>query len=153
MPDILHLLNIGASPERVFAAVASEDGVRNWWTRDATLGTQAGGVGEFAFYGRKTVTHVTIEELTPPVRVRWRVADSTLASWRGTSVAFDLEPQDGGTVLRFAHRGFAQADDNYARVTTGWGYYLASLKAYLETGKGAPHPDIDFHRMVARDAA
>lgn len=35
-------------------------------------------------------------------------------------------------MLSFAHRGFAQADEGYARVTTGWGYYLASLQLYLE---------------------
>jgi hypothetical protein len=43
-------------------------------------------------------------------------------------------------VLSFAHRGFAQADEGYARVTTGWGYYLVSLQLYLETGKGDGEP-------------
>ena len=35
MPDILHLLTIHASPERVFQALATAEGIRNWWTRDA----------------------------------------------------------------------------------------------------------------------
>jgi hypothetical protein len=30
-------------------------------------------------------------------------------------------------VLIFAHRGFVQADEDYALVTTGWAYYLVSL--------------------------
>jgi hypothetical protein len=51
-------------------------------------------------------------------------------------------------VLFFAHRGFKQADEAYARVTTGWEYFLVSLQQYLETGEGAPHPEVDFARVV-----
>ena len=148
MPDILHLLTIDAPPERVYQALTTTEGVRNWWTRDATLDSHVGGSGEFAFYDRKTVTKASIAELVPPSRVGWRIADSTLPSWHGTSISFDLRPEGEGTVLRFAHRGFREADDNYARVTTGWGYYVASLRKYLETGTGMPHPDVDFHRVV-----
>jgi hypothetical protein len=51
-------------------------------------------------------------------------------------------------VLSFAHRGFKTADESYALVNTRWAYYLVSLRQYLETGKGGPHPDIDFARVV-----
>jgi hypothetical protein len=51
-------------------------------------------------------------------------------------------------VLSFAHRDFKQADEVYALTTTGWGYYLVSLQQYLETGTGAPSPDIDFARVI-----
>jgi hypothetical protein len=50
----------------------------------------------------------------------------------------------------FAHQGFSRADEGYARVNTAWAYYLVSLQHYLETGQGAPHPDIDFARIVRR---
>ena len=45
-------------------------------------------------------------------------------------------------VLTFAHRGFARADEGYAQVTTGWAHFLFSLQKYVETGKGAPYPDV-----------
>jgi hypothetical protein len=51
-------------------------------------------------------------------------------------------------LLSFAHRNFKQADEVYALTTMGWGYYLVSLQQYLETGKGAPSPDIDFARVI-----
>jgi hypothetical protein len=51
-------------------------------------------------------------------------------------------------VLSFAHRSFKHADEDYALVTTGWTYYLISLQQYLETGKGAPHPDVDFACII-----
>ena len=37
-----------------------------------------------------------------------------------------------------------QTPDNRA----GWAYYLVSLRQYLEAGEGAPHPDIDFSRVL-----
>lgn len=69
--------------------------------------------------------------------------------WDGTTITFDLRGEGGDTVLSFAHRGFEHADEGYVLVTTGWGYYLVSLQQYLQTGKGAPHPDIDFARVIA----
>jgi hypothetical protein len=38
-------------------------------------------------------------------------------------------------------------------VNTGWAYYLVSLQQYLETGLGAPQPDIDFARIVRSPAS
>lgn len=37
MPDILHLIRIHASRERVYDAVTTAEGIRSWWTRDADL--------------------------------------------------------------------------------------------------------------------
>jgi hypothetical protein len=61
---------------------------------------------------------------------------------REPAEAFDLKPDGNDTTLLFAHRSFKNADDEYASATTRWGYYLLSLKRYLETGKGTPNPDI-----------
>ncbi len=92
MPDIMHLLRIAVPTERVYEALTTADGIRNWWTRDADL--------------------------------------------------------ERGTTLSFAHCGFPKGDDEYAMCTTGWGYYLVSLQQYLQTGKGAPSPDVDFGRVI-----
>ncbi|HEX8807339.1 MAG TPA: SRPBCC domain-containing protein, partial [Candidatus Aquilonibacter sp.] len=58
--------------------------------------------------------------------------------WVDTTIHFDLRAERGGTVVLFAHRGFEQADEHYAKTTSGWGVYLQSLQQYLETGKGNP---------------
>jgi hypothetical protein len=44
-------------------------------------------------------------------------------------------------VVAFSHRGFAEANEGYAQVTTGWAHYLFSLRQYLETGQGTPQTD------------
>jgi len=144
----MHYLKIHATPERVYRALTTSEGIRNWWTRDAALDSEAGGAGEFGFYERKSVTRVRIEELVPLVRVSWKTISAFAGGWAGTTIAFDLRAEEGDTVLLFSHRGFREADDWFARTTTGWAYYLVSLQQYLETGKGAPHPDVDFARVI-----
>ena len=138
MADIMHSLKIQTSPDRLYQAITTAEGIRNWWTRDASLDPVAGGTGEFGFFGRRFVVKVVIEELDPQARMKWRVTNS---AWPGDIVEFDLMPEAKHTRLTFAHRGFAEADQRYASATTRWGYYLLSLKQYLETGKGTPNPD------------
>lgn len=139
MPDIMHLVRIDTSPERVYEAITTAAGVRRWWTRDAVLEPKIGAVGEFGFNERRFVAKVRVDELAPPARARWTVVAGA-PGW-GPTITFGLQPGGRGTVLSFAHRGFAHADDGYASATTRWGAYLISLKAYLETRSGSPHPD------------
>jgi uncharacterized protein YndB with AHSA1/START domain len=138
MPDIMHRIKITAPPEQVYQALTTADGIRNWWTRDAELDQQIGGIGEFRFYERRFVARVKVDELTPPTRVGWTV---TNAAWDGKTIQFDLEADGSDSWLSLAHRGFSNADQGYARATTRWGYYLLSLRRYLQTGKGTPNPD------------
>jgi uncharacterized protein YndB with AHSA1/START domain len=147
VPDILHLLNIRATPERVWAALATAEGIRQWWTRDTVLEPRVGGRGEFAFSDRRVVTTVTIEALEPAARVAWRTISSNApGAWVGTTIMFELRAEGDGCAVAFAHRGFREASEGYARVTTGWAYYLFSLRLYLEAGAGRPNPDADFTR-------
>ena len=138
MPDIMHRIKIPAPPEQVYQALTTADGIRNWWTRDAELDQQTGGIGEFRFCGRRFVARVKVDELTPPTRVGWTV---TNAAWDGNTIQFDLEADGSNSWLSFTHRGFSKADQGYAGATTRWGYYLLSLRRYLQTGKGMPNPD------------
>lgn len=138
MPDIMHALKIQSSPDRVYQAIATSEGIRHWWTRDAVLDPKVGGDGEFGFYGRRFVAKVKINELEPAARVKWHVTNS---AWPGSTIEFNLSPEKEHTRLTFAHRGFLQADNSYASATTRWGFYLLSLKRYLEAGEGTPNPN------------
>jgi uncharacterized protein YndB with AHSA1/START domain len=115
MADIMHLVRIAAPPERVYEALTTTEGIRNWWARDADLGTT-----------------VTIKELEPPLHVMWKTAPSFRPEWVGTTIIFDLRAEAGNTALSFAHRGFEQADERYALTTTDWGVQLQHLREYLE---------------------
>ncbi|AXC09797.1 Aha1 domain protein [Acidisarcina polymorpha] len=150
MPDIMHRLSISSDPQRVYAAITTTEGVRSWWVRDADLEPWVGGSGEFRFlhYGPGHIHRITIEALMPEQEVTWRIQSSFISEWNGTQIAFHLTRSNAGTDIRFAHRGYMKADDIYAMCTTGWGYYLVSLKQYVETGEGGPSPNVDFSRML-----
>lgn len=138
MPDIMHSLKIHASPDQVYEAIATADGIKNWWTRDAILDSKVGGLGEFGFFARRFIARVRIEELKPPQRIVWKVIDE---AWDGDTIVFEVQPEAAGAQLSFLQCGFKEADQRYAIATTRWGLYLLSLKNYLETGKGSPNPD------------
>lgn len=139
MADIVDRIEIAAPPERVYQALTTAEGVRAWWTRDADLGSEVGGRGEFRFSGHHRATRVDIEDLKPPARVAWKVTACQHPEWVGTAIAFDLRPAGDGTALAFAQRGYAEAGDCFALCTRGWTHYLASLRAYVEIGTGTPH--------------
>lgn len=141
MADILHLLQIQAPPEAVYQAIATIDGVRNWFSRDADFHSKVGGSGEIRFADGQRVIKMEIEELKPIGRVAWRVLSAAMPNWANTRVEFEIGAGDDGTLLHFAHRGFPGADDFFAMSATAWAGFLISLKQYAETGKGMPHPD------------
>ena len=141
MPEIMHLIKVRAAQDKVYQALATAEGIRNWWTRDAALDPKVGGAGEFSFYGHRFIIKVKVAELAPPARVAWDEVSSTGGGFDGTTITFDLKSEEGITSLLFAHRGFKAGGDNIAAATTRWGFYLWSLKRYLETGKGTPNPE------------
>ena len=141
MPDVLHLLMIHAPRERVYEAIATADGVRNWFSRDADLEPRVGGSGEIRFANGQRITRVEIEELEPAGRIVWKVVSAAMPTWADTRIEFRMAAADDGTMLRFAHRGFDDTDDFFAMSATARANFLISLKQYAETGEGTPHPD------------
>ncbi len=74
MPTIMHLMKIHASRERVYQALTTAGGIRNWCTHDPEVDSKIGGTGKFHFYYEdQRVTRVRVYELKPPVRVGWTV--------------------------------------------------------------------------------
>jgi uncharacterized protein YndB with AHSA1/START domain len=141
MPEIMHLIKIRATQDKVYQAVSTAEGIRNWWTRDASLDPTVGGTGEFGFYSHRMVIKVKVAELTPPGHVAWNVLSGAGGVFDGTTISFDLKSEEGITSLLFAHKGFTAGGNNIASATTRWGFYLLSLKRYVEIGKGTPNPE------------
>ena len=143
MPDIVHRLTLQALPETVLAAITTSRGVRSWWTRDADIGPRR---AEFRFpqYGEAAVATAQVAVDTSAGRVSWAIDRCFHDDWLGTRIEFDLRALEGQTVVAFAHRGFAAETEHFAVCSTGWAYYLVSLKRYLELGQGLPAPDHDF---------
>ena len=133
--DIIHGLEIETTPEKLFEALSTDDGIAAWWTKAKTHG-KVGAINEFAF-GRGAVTF-RVETLEPGKTVCWS-AEQVPPDWNGTRIFFELSEADSGSVaLRFRHAGFATMTPLVAFTSYAWAQYLRSLKLFLETGKGEP---------------
>src|SRR5712692_7701297 len=52
MAEIRHQIAIEAPPEKVYAALATQAGLRSWWTADTVADHKTGGKAEFVPYVR-----------------------------------------------------------------------------------------------------
>ncbi len=139
-PDYAAHLTIQAPIETAYAALASVDGIRGWWT-PATDGS-AGPGGEFRveFAGHEIYKVARVEESVRPASVRWAVVDCKLEDWIGTTISFELtQAGPDATELRFVHRGLQPALECFESCEAGWNFYLRSLASYAETGTGQPY--------------
>lgn len=138
MPAIVKELTIAVAPQRLFTALTQQDEIACWWTSDLDARQEVGSLAEFRFtrWGAG-VLRFEVAELNVDERVRW-ISRQGPPQWAGTSVTWQLMPAPGGTKLVFTHDGFARDEEIYEQTRGNWEYFLASLKSYLETGKGTP---------------
>jgi hypothetical protein len=60
--------------------------------------------------------------------------------WIGTQVRFELEQEDGFTIVLFRHQGWREPVEFMYHCSTKRALYLMSLEKRVETGKGEPAP-------------
>ena len=138
MVDILHRIGVeAATPDKVYDALTTVDGLAGWWTDDTKGSADVGGVLEFRFPVGGFDMEVT--ELRPSERVAWRVVDGP-EEWIGTTIEWDLHRNGGYTIVLFQHKGWKEPVEFMHHCSTKWATYLMSLKSLLETGVGAPSP-------------
>lgn len=142
MFDILHRVGIKASPEKVYQALATPEGIAAWWTADTSGDRKPGGVITTRFYSDGKLLggfDLKILELHPEKGVVWEVVDGP-GEWIGTKIRFDLKREDDFTVILFRHEGWREPVEFMYHCSSKWAIFLMSLKALGETGKGNPSP-------------
>jgi uncharacterized protein YndB with AHSA1/START domain len=141
MPDIRHRVVISAPPSEVYEAIATTEGISQWWTRDGAKGDSVEG-GKLAFYfgSDDPAAVMEVTALEPSKAVSWHCVEGE-REWIGTRLDFELSEKDDETVLLFTHADWAAASEFMAHCSARWAYFLLSLKAYRESGKGTPFPD------------
>ena len=137
MVDLHHNVPINAAPEKVFTAIATQEGMRGWWTRDATLDSKVGGKAEFGFDKRGTVFRMTIDELDHNHRVRMTCRGEP-AEWAGTTLEWKIHPMPEGSILGFVHSGWRERTDFCSSCNSMWGRLMFRLKDFVETGNANP---------------
>ena len=141
MPDIRHRVAISAPLESVYEAVATTEGLSEWWTRDGVRGESSEGSKLQFFFGQPQPAAVMeVIRLDPDGHVNWNCVEGA-DDWVGTKISFDLSQADEETVVLFSHAHWREPVEFMAHCSTRWAYFLLSLKGYQETGKGTPFPE------------
>jgi uncharacterized protein YndB with AHSA1/START domain len=136
MADIKNLFHINAPVKKVYNAIATINGLRNWWTAETTGNENIGGTLQFRF-GNYGGPDMVVKELKPNKLVQWNCVDG-MEDWKGTELSFILDSNEGKTRVRFAHANWKNDGDFFAACSFTWGQYMESLRQYCETGKGKP---------------
>jgi uncharacterized protein YndB with AHSA1/START domain len=143
MIDIAHRIGIAAPAAKVYAALATSEGLSGWWTRSTRGISAPGGQIEFRFDSpsgeRLGSFMMEVVALQPGRRVQWRCTAGP-QEWVGTDLIFDLHEEGGYTIVRFGHRRWREAVEFMEHCSMKWATFLLSLKDLVETGQGRPAP-------------
>jgi len=132
---------ISAPIGSVYEAVATTEGISEWWTRDGVRGESIEGSRLKFFFGQPEPAAVMeVTQLRPDEHVSWNCVEGA-DEWVGTKLTFDLAPHDDETVVLFTHADWREPVEFMAHCSARWAYFLLSLKSYTETGKGTPFPE------------
>ena len=140
--DILHRVGIKSSPDAVYRALTTRDGLAAWWT-DRTQGEgPVGGLFQFRFVDGDVDIggfDMKVLELQPERHVLWQVVGGP-DEWIGTRIRWDIRQEGDYAIVLFKHQDWREPVEFMHHCSTKWAIFLMSLKALVETGKGAPNP-------------
>lgn len=138
-------IEINAPPEKVWAKLATIEGMNEWFSKRLTFEFHEGGEfrmdvtmdREFTFFGK-------VVKIDPPEELSftWTEHEKGLDPWPvSTLVSFKLRPSAAGTHVTLTHTGFEalgeeRAKDEYEGHIVGWerAEALQELKTAVEAG-------------------
>ena len=72
----------------------------------------------------------------------------------GTKVSFELKQEGHYSIVLFTHLDWREPVEFMRHCSTKWAILLMSLKALVETGKGAPSPgDVQISKLALKEVA
>ncbi|MEJ3656255.1 SRPBCC domain-containing protein [Actinomycetes bacterium KLBMP 9759] len=138
-PDrIERTVEIANTPEKVWTALTTAEGLASWFGHTATIDLRPGGRASMSWPDGSTVT-MRVERVEEPAvfGFTWNIYGLPDEDPRRTYVEFTLEAADGGTRLSVVETGFAQLpEDAHSKAfggnVDGWQRELDELVAYLD---------------------
>ncbi|MQM24192.1 SRPBCC domain-containing protein [Glycomyces albidus] len=138
-PDrIERTVELAHSPEKVWAALTTAEGLSGWFGTEARIDLRPGGPGWMRWPGGETAElRVERVEEGKVFGFTWPITGLPEDDPRRTYVEFALEPVGAGTLLRVVETGFAQLPENLHREAfegnvEGWSSELDELVGYLD---------------------
>jgi uncharacterized protein YndB with AHSA1/START domain len=140
-PEIRHSVFIRAPREKVWAAFTTPQALDAWWgTRGSEIDLRPGGTLTLRWRGWGPERDINADrecvvlEAVPPKRLVYQWGETADAM---TTVEFDLEEREGGTLLRLREHGFAPTANgrkSFEGNSLGWGEAAILIKFYVEHG-------------------
>jgi hypothetical protein len=142
MPAIHFRTTVDAPrPEAVYQALATQEGLAGNWTDQLDVPEETGAVARFGFGPEWAKTlELRIDALERGRRVVWTPVGG-FPGWTGTSIVWELEAADNGTVVHFTHSGWPEedADGEMAMCAYTWAMIIDRLGDQVARGKRAPY--------------
>ena len=135
---LVHQVNVNATPETIYNAVSTQDGLQAFWTSDSKAEPKVGSIATFGFGGPSQ--RMRIDELVPGKRVKWTGLND-FPNWDKTTVSWEITPAEKGqTSVTFRHADWPASvtQDDLGSINYTWGLIVERLKQYAETGKPSP---------------
>lgn len=137
---ITRTLDLAHPQEKVWAAVATIDGITGWFGSSADGEMTPGQDVKMRWEQYENVSATLEIQVVDPMSVFafcWGISGAPDGDPRRTYVEFALEPTASGTRLTVTESGFAQLPDSwlektYQGNTEGWRSELGELVAYLD---------------------
>jgi uncharacterized protein YndB with AHSA1/START domain len=139
MADILHRIGIDSTPEKVYSAITSKNGLRSWWTVDVDGESRECSVLIFGFYNRTVVFRMHVDELIPNESINWTCLGDP-PEWKDTKLSWKItQKNENQTILSFSHTGWGSIEGEYKMCNTTWGHLMILLKEYAEKNTVNPY--------------
>ena len=129
-------LHVDGSQSEIYKQLTTIDGLRKWWTDQTTGSTELGELIDFRF-GERYHIQMKVINAEQNNLVQWQCTHAD-EDWIATVVTFNLEENDGKTLLKFTHDRWPTHGDFFALCNLSWAKYLLSLRELIEIGVGKP---------------
>lgn len=118
---------IKATPERVYRALTTRDDLVRWFVSDLVADVRVGGAIRFVFASCGATLAGEYLALERNRKVSF--------TFDASRVTFELEAQEGGTLVQLTDEELPRDIDQVAGQAEGWSAYLCNLKVLIELGR------------------
>jgi uncharacterized protein YndB with AHSA1/START domain len=137
MATIHHQVVINAPVARVYAALATAEGISTWWDKQTERRTDRGVVLEHNPGPEHGIVQLEVIDQVENGRIEWKCisthpSSSPASAWMGTHFIFELTPRDGQTMVDFRQTEYDESSRFFAPNRDAWRSVLDNLKQVIE---------------------
>lgn len=133
MNTIYHDFTINVSKEKVFEAIATAEGLNNWWTLKCTGKFELTEVINLNFTDEYN-WYAKISKFEENTLIEFSMTEA-MEEWLPTQFGFKLNAINSEkTEIEFYHSNWTEVTKEYRVASYCWAILLSQLKQYLELG-------------------